>query len=40
MSAFRWKMNENSMATNKLAEGIKQFAKDTVELEQIIKQYL
>ncbi|QIV96042.1 transaldolase [Allofrancisella inopinata] len=34
---FRWQLNENSMATNKLAEGIRLFAKDTIELEDIIK---
>ncbi|WP_432773747.1 transaldolase [Francisella salimarina] len=39
-SDFRWKMNENSMATTKLAEGIRQFAKDTVELENIITKHL
>lgn len=37
---FRWQMNENPMATHKLAEGIRLFAKDTVELENIIKQNL
>lgn len=39
-SMFRWQMNESAMATFKLAEGIRAFAKDTVELENIIKQYL
>jgi len=39
-SNFRWQMNENPMATNKLAEGIRQFAKDTIELENIITKYL
>ncbi|MBK2028051.1 transaldolase [Francisella noatunensis] len=39
-SNFRWQMNENPMATNKLAEGIRQFAKDIVELENIITKYL
>ncbi|QIV94521.1 transaldolase [Allofrancisella frigidaquae] len=34
---FRWQLNQNSMATNKLAEGIRLFAKDTIELEDIIK---
>lgn len=33
-------MNENAMATHKLAEGIKLFTKDTIELENIIKQNL
>ncbi|MED7819924.1 MULTISPECIES: transaldolase [unclassified Francisella] len=39
-SKFRWLMNESAMATYKLAEGIRQFAKDTVELENIIKENL
>ena len=33
-SAFRWSLNEDAMATEKLAEGIRQFTKDTRELEQ------
>lgn len=33
-SEFRWALNENSMATEKLAEGIRLFAADTVKLEQ------
>ncbi|EDN34557.1 transaldolase [Francisella tularensis subsp. tularensis FSC033] len=37
---FRWLMNENAMATHKLAEGIRLFTKDTIELENIIKQNL
>ncbi|GAB4221830.1 MAG: transaldolase [Francisella sp.] len=39
-SNFRWLMNESAMATHKLAEGIRAFAKDTLELENIIKQQL
>ncbi|MED7787793.1 transaldolase [Francisella sp. 19X1-34] len=39
-SKFRWLLNESAMATHKLAEGIRQFAKDTIELESIIKQNL
>lgn len=39
-SKFRWMLNENAMATHKLAEGIRQFAKDTIELENIIKENL
>jgi transaldolase len=31
--AFRWSVNEDPMATEKLAEGIRLFAADTVELE-------
>jgi len=34
---FRWIMNENAMATEKLAEGIRNFAADIVKLEDIIK---
>eukprot|EP00543_Licmophora_paradoxa_P010960 CAMPEP_0202476578 /NCGR_PEP_ID=MMETSP1360-20130828/93496_1 /ASSEMBLY_ACC=CAM_ASM_000848 /TAXON_ID=515479 /ORGANISM="Licmophora paradoxa, Strain CCMP2313" /LENGTH=316 /DNA_ID=CAMNT_0049103791 /DNA_START=89 /DNA_END=1039 /DNA_ORIENTATION=- len=35
--SFRWIMNEDAMATEKLAEGIRNFAKDIVKLEDIIK---
>lgn len=35
---FRWLLNENAMATEKLAEGIRNFAKDLVKLEKIILQ--
>jgi len=34
---FRWMMNEDAMATEKLSEGIRNFAKDIVKLEDIIK---
>ncbi|MES2122872.1 MAG: transaldolase [Chlamydiota bacterium] len=34
---FRWELNENAMATEKLAEGIRNFAKDLVKLEKIIE---
>jgi transaldolase len=34
---FRWMLNEDPMATDKLAEGIRNFAKDTVKLEEYIK---
>mgnify|MGYP003544514714 CR=1 FL=1 len=33
---FRWLLNEESMATDKLAEGIRNFAADIVRLEGII----
>jgi transaldolase len=36
--AFRWMLNENAMATDKLAEGIRNFAKDLVKLEKMIEQ--
>ncbi|CAK9002648.1 Transaldolase [Durusdinium trenchii] len=35
--AFRWMLNEDEMATIKLAEGIRNFAADLVKLEQLIK---
>jgi len=34
---FRWMMNEEPMATAKLAEGIRGFAADIEKLEQVIK---
>jgi transaldolase len=37
---FRWMFNENAMANDKLAEGIRNFAKDLVKLEKIIEQRL
>jgi len=36
-STFRWMMNEDAMATEKLAEGIRGFAADIVKLEDIVK---
>jgi len=35
--AFRYLLNENAMATEKLAEGIRNFAKDLVKLEAYIQ---
>ena len=35
-NAFRWSHNEDAMATEKLAEGIRSFAADTVKLEKYI----
>jgi len=37
---FRWEMNENAMATEKLAHGIRSFAADTNKLEDIIRKKL
>jgi transaldolase len=37
---FRWMYNENAMATEKTAEGIRTFNADAVKLEQFIKQKL
>ena len=34
---FRWAMNQDAMATEKLAEGIRNFAKDQVTLEETLK---
>lgn len=39
-SAFRWAMNENPMATEKLAEGIRNFAIDQNKLEALIAEQL
>jgi len=36
-SNFRWLYNEDAMATEKTAEGIRNFAKDIVKLEDMIK---
>ena len=36
--AFRWAMNEDAMATEKLAEGIRNFAADQVKLEELLSQ--
>lgn len=36
-SNFRWLMNEDAMATEKLSEGIRNFSADIVKLENIIK---
>jgi transaldolase len=34
---FRWMLNEDAMATEKLAEGIRKFATDIVRLENTLK---
>lgn len=34
---FRWLLNEDQMATEKLSEGIRKFAADAVKLEDMIK---
>ncbi|KAA0158452.1 hypothetical protein FNF27_05086 [Cafeteria roenbergensis] len=39
-AAFRWQLNEDPMATEKLAEGIRNFAKDLVKLEEFIDKAL
>jgi transaldolase len=34
---FRWMLNEDAMATEKLAEGIRRFAADLVKLEEFVR---
>jgi len=36
-STFRWMMNEDAMATEKLAEGIRNFTKDQISLERLLE---
>jgi transaldolase len=36
--SFRWALNEDAMATDKLAEGIRKFGEDIVKLEGLITQ--
>lgn len=35
-ASFRWKMNEDEMATDKLADGIRKFAVDARKLEKLL----
>ncbi|NNC54502.1 MAG: transaldolase, partial [Pseudomonadales bacterium] len=35
-AGFRWAMNADAMATEKLAEGIRNFAADQIKLEQLV----
>jgi transaldolase len=35
---FRWTMNEDAMATEKLAEGIRNFTVDQIKLEQLMRE--
>jgi len=35
-SSFRWALNEDAMATEKLAEGIRAFVADTIKLEAMM----
>jgi transaldolase len=39
-SAFRWMLNEDQMATEKLSDGIRSFAADTVKLEKFVAKKL
>jgi len=34
---FRWQMNEDQMATDKLSDGIRKFAADAIKLEGVLK---
>lgn len=36
---FRWRLNEDAMATEKLAEGIRRFAADQVKLENLLRDF-
>ncbi len=36
-SAFRWQQNEDAMATDKLADGIRKFAADQAKLEALLR---
>lgn len=36
--AFRWAMNEDAMATEKLAEGIRNFTADQIKLEKLLSE--
>lgn len=38
-STFRWMLNEDTMATDKLSEGIRKFAVDQRKLEDLLKTY-
>ena len=35
---FRWESNEDAMATEKLADGIRRFTADQIELENRVRQ--
>jgi transaldolase len=39
-ASFRWAMNEDPMATEKLADGVRRFAADQRLLEQQLKELL
>ncbi|XP_046394329.1 probable transaldolase [Ischnura elegans] len=39
-SAFRWHLNEDQMATDKLSEGIRKFAQDSRKLEKMLMELL
>ena len=35
--SFRWQLNEDQMATEKLSDGIRKFAEDSAKLEALIE---
>jgi len=37
---FRWMLNEEAMATDKLSEGIRKFAADQRKMDQMVKEML
>ena len=37
-AAFRWEMNQDVMATEKLAEGIRGFTADQIKLEKLLSE--
>lgn len=39
-SAFRWELNEDQMATDKLSDGIRKFAVDSRKLETLLKELI
>ncbi|KAH9379717.1 hypothetical protein HPB48_009124 [Haemaphysalis longicornis] len=39
-ATFRWELNEDQMATDKLSDGIRKFAADALKLENILREKL
>ena len=37
---FRWMLNEDQMATEKLSEGIRKFAQDQIKMDDMVRQRL
>lgn len=37
---FRWMLNEDKMATDKLSDGIRKFAADSIKLEKMLQPLL
>lgn len=38
--SFRWRMNEDEMATEKLSEGIRKFKADSRKLDNMLREML